>query len=115
MSSWAWVGRRLLRNGVVLALLGACVAVIMSGRALPRIGFATTVASVPVNRTAPALTGDQRIGGVLTCSRGTWDEAEGVSPYETSFKWMRDSAELTGATSATHTIVAADIGHGLRC
>ena len=81
---------------------------------LPRIGFATAVAGVPVNRTAPTITGDQRLGGVLTCGRGTWDDPEGA-PYAIEYQWVRDNQDLTGETGATHTIAPADIGHGVRC
>ena len=76
--SLTWMGRRAVRYLIVLGLLALCVYAIGKPQ-LPRIGFATAVAGVPVNRTVPTLTGDQRLGGVLTCGRGTWDDPEGAA------------------------------------
>ncbi len=76
--SLAWIGRRASRYLIVIGLVAACVYALGKPQ-LPRIGFTTAVAGVPVNRTAPPLTGDQRLGGVLTCGRGTWDDPEGTS------------------------------------
>ncbi len=111
--SLAWMGRRASRYLIVIGLVAACVYVLGKPQ-LPRVGFATAVAGVPVNRTAPTLTGDQRLGGVLTCGRGTWDDPEGA-PYSHEYQWVRDNQDLTGETGATHTIVPADVGHGVRC
>ncbi len=109
----AWMGRRAARYLIVIGLVAACAYAIGKPQ-LPRIGFATAVAGVPVNRTAPTITGDQRLGGVLTCGRGTWDDPEGA-PYAVEHQWVRDNQDLTGETSTTHTVVPADIGHGVRC
>ncbi|HWK27649.1 MAG TPA: hypothetical protein VNS09_13860 [Solirubrobacter sp.] len=110
--SWSWLGRRALRNVLALALLALAVYWIVSQP--PRVGFATTIAGVPVNRTAPAVTGDLRLGGTLTCSRGTWDDPESGA-YATTFQWVRDSTDVLNATAATYAITSADVGRSLRC
>src|SRR4051794_35079259 len=111
--SLAFVGRRAVRYVVALGLLVLCVYAI--GRPqLPRVGFAKAVAGVPVNRTAPTLTGDLRLGGVLTCGKGVWDEPAGA-PYGYAYQWVRDNQDLAGQTTTAHTLTAADIGRAMRC
>ena len=97
--SIAWRGLRAVRNVLMLGALALCV-YLVGGAQRPRVGYVAALAGVPVNRTAPAITGDHRLGGVLTCSRGTWDEPEGVA-YPTTYQWVRDNADLTGQTDAT--------------
>src|SRR3954453_12080903 len=111
--SLAFLGRRAVRYVVALGLLVLCVYAIGKPQ-LPRVGFATAVAGVTVNRTAPTLTGDLRLGGVLTCGQGVWDDAQGT-PYSYALQWVRDNADLTGETNSTHTLTAADIGRAMRC
>ena len=110
--SLAWMGRRAVRNLLALGLLALASTGSASRNAA--LGFATAVAGIPVNRTVPALTGDQRLGGVLTCSRGTWDDPEG-SATTFAFQWVRDNVDLTGRTDAQYTVTAADVGRSLRC
>src|SRR4051794_4951527 len=108
--SLAWMGRRAVRYFLALALLAALVYVIGKPQ-LPRVGYARAVAGVPANRTAPPITGDLRLGGVMSCSPGVWDD----SAYSYAYQWVRDNVDLTGQTSADHTLTAADIGRAMRC
>jgi WD40 repeat protein/hemolysin type calcium-binding protein len=71
-----------------------------------------TATGVPVNLTAPAITGTARVGSPLTTTVGTWN------PVATSYtyQWKRCDAAgtnctttITGATAATYTPVAADL------
>ncbi len=64
----------------------------------------------PVNRTPPALTGAPRLGGTLECGDGTWN-----GTYTITHRWLRDGTPIAGATLATYTVVAADVGQPLRC
>ena len=55
---------------------------------------AKVVATAPVNRTVPALTGDPRVGGTLTCGAGGWDD-----DYPVTQHWFSGGSEIaTGAT-----------------
>ena len=110
--SWSWLGRRALYYTLTLGAVAAVAIWIVSQP--PRVGYATAVAGVPINRTLPQITGDQRLGGVLTCSRGTWDETADTGTYATSFQWVRDNVDLTGRTSPQYTVGTADIGRSLR-
>ncbi len=69
----------------------------------------------PVVRSAPALAGDDRLGGELTCSRGTWDDRGLPAPYAVTYAWKRDGEPIERADSAKHTVVRNDVGHALTC
>lgn len=68
--------------------------------------------TVPLLTTAPAITGTLSVGGVLTCSTGTWS-AVPTATY--AFAWLRDGVKIVGATSATYTLLVADQGALLAC
>jgi hypothetical protein len=69
---------------------------------------------VPLNTTAPVVSGGVQGGRVLSASLGAW------SPAGTSyaFQWQRDTGsgwtDISGATSQTYTTVVADVGATVR-
>ena len=73
-----------------------------------------TVPSAPVALLAPAVSGSPRIGGTLTCSRGTWDD-EGVAPYDVAYQWFSDGEQIPFARSLTYIVQLGDAGHALAC
>lgn len=50
-------------------------------------------------------------GGVCSCNTGTWVG----SPTGYTYQWLRDGVAIAGATTNSHPLVAADIGHMLSC
>lgn len=62
--------------------------------------------SVATFTTKPSITGTPTNGQTLTGASGTI--ANGTV---TSRQWRRDGAAISGATAATYTLQAADIGH----
>ncbi|MGA9860269.1 MAG: hypothetical protein WBQ18_20550 [Solirubrobacteraceae bacterium] len=69
----------------------------------------------PVNTRAPAVVGTPSVGAVLSVDTGTW------APLGPSFSyvWQRGDAtdgytNIPGATSATYTTVAGDVGQNIR-
>lgn len=62
------------------------------------------------NAIPPEISGGSTLGSVLTASHGTWDMPDLIF----SFEWFRGATSIVGATSATHTIVEADLGESLR-
>jgi hypothetical protein len=78
-----------------------------------------TIPSVPINVTAPVLSGKTVPGAMLRVSTGTWSQypspAAGTLSY--SYQWIRCTLHCTdpiaGATQSTYTIKPADWGHGL--
>lgn len=66
----------------------------------------------PANVTAPTVSGNTALASQLTCSEGAWSG----SPAPTlTYRWLRDVAEIPGATSHVHAVVEADQGHSLSC
>jgi len=54
----------------------------------------------------PTITGTAKVGSTLTAVTGTW------SPVPTfTYQWLRDGKAITGATSTTYVLTAADAGH----
>lgn len=71
---------------------------------------ADAAAKLPVNSVAPAITGTETEGQDLTCSSGTWSNSPSYA-----YQWKRSGVAIAGATSATHTLVSADVGETLTC
>jgi hypothetical protein len=77
----------------------------------------TASGSTPANVAKPSISGDPRDGVTLTASPGTWT---GTQPISYSFQWSRCDQNgaaclaLTGATAATYTLSASDVGHTMR-
>jgi hypothetical protein len=65
----------------------------------------------PANTATPVASGTGTVGQVLTTTNGTWNYA----PTSYQYQWMRNGANIAGATAATYTLVAADSGNGVLC
>ncbi len=68
--------------------------------------------TAPVNTVAPAITGTNSVGSVLTCSTGTWTYLGDIT-Y--AYQWRRGGSPIGGATASTYTTVSADAGTALTC
>ena len=69
--------------------------------------------SAPVNTVAPAVTGTAAFGSTLTTTNGTW---LGAPAPTFAYQWFRSpSTSISGATSSTYVLVAADVGFGIFC
>jgi fibronectin-binding autotransporter adhesin len=72
--------------------------------------------SAPTNTGVPTVSGSPSVGHMLSASVGTWTGA----PTSYVYQWERCNAsgagcaDIAGASSATYTAAAADIGHALR-
>ena len=82
----------------------------MSGILLASVG--NSYGAPPVNTVAPAVTGTASFGSTLTTTDGTWT---GLAPITFTYQWQRTSVDISGATSSTYTLVAADVGNTIRC
>ncbi|MEN1973683.1 hypothetical protein [Cellulomonas olei] len=75
----------------------------------------TSAATAPVAkgtiavRTKPTAAGSAKVGAVLTAKPGTWS-ASGVT---LRYQWLRAGKPVPGATKATYTVAAADLGQRL--
>lgn len=54
----------------------------------------------------PTITGTAQVGQVLTANPGTWTP----TPTTFSYQWFRNGAAIAGATAATYTATATDLG-----
>jgi hypothetical protein len=65
----------------------------------------------PVNTAAPAVTGTGTVGQTLTCTQGNWTYA----PTSYAYQWLRNGANISGATAATYVLAAADSTKSVSC
>lgn len=88
------------------------------GGVLPTAGASVQYARLPVLQNpphaiaAPSLSGTATIGGTLSCSQGSWAGDEPGSqlyraPSSFSYQWLRDGAEVTGASTASFVATVA--------
>ena len=64
----------------------------------------------PVATTPARVTGSGRVGSPLTAVEPTWSLPGTAS---TGRQWLRDGAPIAGATGATYTVLASDVGKQL--
>jgi alpha-tubulin suppressor-like RCC1 family protein len=68
--------------------------------------------SPPVNTVLPVITGTAEVGQTLSVSNGTWT---GTPTPTFTYQWQRVTTNISGATSSTYVLVAADAGSTIRC
>lgn len=62
----------------------------------------------------PVISGGVTVGNLLTTTNGTW--VGGKAALVQTYQWRQDaSSNIGGATAATYTLVAGDIGHTIDC
>ena len=54
----------------------------------------------------PTITGTAKVGSMLTTNTGAIADGDGVGAF--SYQWIRDGADISGATGSTYTLTAAD-------
>jgi hypothetical protein len=74
-------------------------------------GEASALELPPLGLIPPAITGAPVVGQPLGCSQGVWTGP----PSSYAYQWTRQGADLAGATLASYTVVAEDVGKALRC
>lgn len=57
-----------------------------------------------------AITGTAQEDETLTADTSGVSDADGIDTSTLTYQWLRDGVAITGATTATYTLVAADIG-----
>ncbi len=65
-----------------------------------------TVAAGTLTAPVPTVSGTAKVGSALTAVPGTW----GPAPVTLAYQWFRSGVAVTGATSASYTLAAADLG-----
>jgi hypothetical protein len=76
----------------------------------------TSGTAAPTNTALPVLSGNPVQGSVLSTTNGSWNG----SPTSFSYQWQdcdssgANCTSIGGATSASYTLVASDVGHTIR-
>ena len=79
-----------------------------SGKGGPSLGASN---APPVISSSPVVTGTAAVGQTLSCDKGVWFNA----PTSYTYQWLRDGANIAGATVSTYVVVAGDLGHAISC
>lgn len=66
---------------------------------------------MPQNTVMPVVTGTAAVDAVLTASTGTWT----ATPSSYAYQWTKDGDDISGATTATYTVLAGDSGKRVAC
>ena len=67
------------------------------------VGPIAALPTAPVNTSPPVISGTTTVGQTLTAANGTWSG----SPTFT-YQWLRNGANISGATAGTYLLVSAD-------
>ena len=59
---------------------------------------------------APAISGTAQVGETLTANTSGVADADGLGSVQYEYQWLADDSDISGATNATYTLVAADEG-----
>lgn len=63
--------------------------------------------AAPVNRSLPLINGTPTVGQTLSAAAGAWS---GKPAPTYGYQWLRDAVPISGATSSTYELQAADYG-----
>ena len=62
----------------------------------------------------PTISGTAQVGETLTANTSGVADADGLSNVQYEYQWLADDADISGATNATYTLVAADEGKAVK-
>lgn len=65
---------------------------------------------IPVNTTAPVVTGTPQSGNALSCSTGVWTDAEGYS-----YRWLDSGTPIIGETQSSLSLNSSYLGKDISC
>ena len=63
---------------------------------------------------APAISGTAQVGETLTANTTDISDHDGLANATFAYQWLADDVELSGATSSSYTLVAADKGKAIK-
>ena len=63
---------------------------------------------------APTISGTAQVGETLTANTSGIADGDGLSNVQYEYQWLADDADISGATNATYTLVAADEGKAVK-
>ena len=63
---------------------------------------------------APTISGTAQVGKTLTADTSGISDADGLTSVSYSYQWLAGDSDISGATNATYTLVAADEGKAIK-
>ena len=63
---------------------------------------------------APTISGTAQVGEVLEVDTSGISDADGLDDVSFTYQWLADDSDISGATSATYTLVAVDEGKAIK-
>ena len=63
---------------------------------------------------APTISGTAQVGETLTALTSGISDADGVANASFTYQWLADDADISGATTSSYTLVAADAGKTIK-
>ena len=63
---------------------------------------------------APTISGTAQVGETLTANTSGIADEDGLSSVQYEYQWLADGADISGATSSTYTLAAADEGKTIK-
>ena len=63
---------------------------------------------------APTIDGTAQVGQALTADTTGIADADGLDNADFAYQWLADDAAISGATTSTYTLVAADEGKAIK-
>ena len=78
---------------------------------------AATATVIAANTTAtgvPTITGTARVGETLTASATGITDTDGLTNATYTYQWLADDTDISGATTSSYTLVAADAGKAIK-
>ena len=63
---------------------------------------------------APTISGTVQVGETLTANTSGIADADGLGNVQYEYQWLADDSDISGATNATYTLVAADEGKAIK-
>ena len=63
---------------------------------------------------APTINGTAQVGETLTASTSGISDADGLTNASFTYQWLADNVDISGATTSSYTLVAADQGKAIK-
>ena len=63
---------------------------------------------------APTIGGTAQVGETLTANTSEVADADGIGSIQYEYQWLADDSDISGATNATYSLVAADEGKAIK-
>src|SRR4051794_18345076 len=97
-----------------VAVLAALLIALFAGAGIAPAAVISFSDPGPVSLLAPSITGDARVGGTLSCTRGTWDDSD-REPYDIDYAWFHAPGDVKVDSGRIHVVTPGDAGESLFC